>query len=235
MAGLKVWVTRTAPGAERTADAVRKAGFEPVVSPLLIADPAFRAEPLDPGLDDVAALAFTSVNGLALADLTPRRDLPVFTVGDRTAQTARDRGFTEVVSANGDAGDLARLIATQWGQRSGLLLVATAARPAADLAALLADHASDRIRVRTIAVYGTIETTDPLPAAFDIALMHSTRAAEVLARRLPVGAAAGRIAIALSDAVAAPLHPLGFAELRIAAHPDERSLIAALGKAPPAV
>lgn len=229
--GRRVWITRTAPGADRTAEAVRAAGFDPVVSPLLVADPDFVVGDVTPLIADVAALAFTSVNGLAFADLTPRRDWPVFCVGDRTAEAARDRGFANVVSANGDAAGLAELIAGAWQDRPGALLAPAAARPAADLAALLAG----RVPVRTLAVYETLESPAPLPETFDIVLVQSARAAEILARRLPPGAAQGRTAIALSEAVAAPLRTLGFTDLRLAARPDAQGLLEALGKPPPAV
>jgi uroporphyrinogen-III synthase len=229
--GKTVWITRTAPGAARTAEAVRAVGFDPVISPLLIANPDFAVGDVTSLLADVGALAFTSVNGLAFADLTPRRDWPVFAVGDRTAEAARARGFEDVVSANGDAVDLADRIAREWAGRPGALLVPTAARPAADLAALLAG----RVPVRTVAVYETLESPEPLPDAFDIVLVQSTRAAEILARRLTPDAARGRVAVALSEAVAAPLRTLGFADLRVAARPDTRGLLEALGKPPAAV
>jgi len=92
----RVWVTRAEPGAARTAVRLTALGFEPLVAPVL----AIR--PLSPAIDltDIAALAFTSVNGVAaFAARTPERDRPVFTVGDATAQAARDAGFTDVRSA----------------------------------------------------------------------------------------------------------------------------------------
>lgn len=234
--GIRVWITRTAPGAGRTADTLRQAGFEPVLAPLLVANPAFTPAEITPLLDGVAALAFTSVNGLVFCDLTPRRDWPVFAVGDRTAEVARDRGFTDVRSAGGDANDLAALIRREWPTceavaAHGVLLVPTATQPAADLAVLL----KGEVPVRAVAVYETLESPQPLPAGFDIVLVHSPRAARILARRLSPEQAAGRIAVALSQAVAAPLRALGFAELRVAARPDESSLIQALGKPIPAV
>ena len=175
--GPRVWITRTTPGADRTAQAVRALGFDPVVAPLLEVRPLARTGDYL-SLDDVAALAFTSVNGLIFADLTPRRDWPVFAVGHRTAQAARDRGFTDVRSAGGDAEDLAALIAREWGARGlargpGVLLVPGAVRPSADLAGLLAG----RVPVRSMAVYETVETAVLTPADFDIVLVHSARAA----------------------------------------------------------
>ncbi len=224
--GSLVWITRTAPGADRLADRVRAAGYEAVVSPLLTLDPDFRAP--DMALDDVVALAFTSVNGLAFADLTPRRDWPVFAVGGRTAEAARRRGFTEVVSAGGDASSLAERIAADWSGRTGVLLVPGAEQPAADLGALLVG----RVPVRTVPVYRMVETPAPAPDAFDIVLVQSARAAVALSRRLTPQAAANRIAVALSPAVAAPIRACGFADVRIAERPDENSLLEALGKAP---
>ena len=233
---LTVWITRTAPGADRTAEAVRAAGFETVVSPLLAANPAFAPAEIAPLLEGVTALAFTSVNGLAFADLTLRRDWPVFAVGDRTAEAARERGFTDVRSAGGDARDLAALIRREWpalpqGAQAGRLLVPTATRPAADLAAML----EGQVQVRAVAVYETLESPASPPGDFDIVLIHSPRAAEALARRLTPAQASGRVLVALSQACAEPLHPLGFDEIRVAAHPDEASLLQALGKPPTAV
>lgn len=226
--GPRVWITRTAPGADRLAHRVREAGFDPIVSPLLMTDPDFPTPDLTSVLDEVAALAFTSVNGLRFADLAPRRDWPVFTVGDRTAEAARAKGFTDVVSADGDARMLAEIIAAHWGDRTGVVLVPGAERPAADLAVLLAY----RVPVRSLAVYRTIEATAPVPAAFDSVLIQSVRAAETLALKLPPEHAAGKIAVALSPAIAEPIRSTGFAEIRTAALPNENSLLTALGNPP---
>jgi uroporphyrinogen-III synthase len=229
--GVRVWITRTQPGADRTAVAVREAGFDPVVAALLAVRSLEPAEDIATVVDGIAALAFTSVNGLAFADLIPRRDWPVFAVGDRTAEAARQRGFQTVISAGGDARDLTALIASEWRGRNGALLIPTAAQPAADMGALL----QGRVPTRTVAIYETVETQTALPEDFDIVLIHSVRAAQILARRLEPSAAHGRTAIALSKAIAAPLRSLGFADLRIPLRPDEAGLLEALGKAPPAV
>lgn len=85
--------------------------------------------------------------------------------------------------------------------------------------------------MRSLPVYRMIESAAPTPEAFDIVLLQSARAAEVLARRLTQDDAANRTAVALSPAVAAPIRALDFAEVRLAARPDENSLMEALGKA----
>jgi len=61
-------------------------------------------------LSGVQALVFTSANGArAFAAASPRRDVAVFAVGDRTAATARALGFGDVISAGGDVAHLAAL------------------------------------------------------------------------------------------------------------------------------
>lgn len=222
--GRRVWVTRARPDADRTADRLTALGYEPVMQPLL------QVVDLDlppPDLDGIAALAFTSRNGVrAFAGLTPRRDRPVFTVGDATAQACREEGFAEVISADGDATGLGRLIA-QTGP-DGPVLWPTARAPGADLTGLAAPA-----RVVALAVYETVEAPIGPPPAFDAVLLHSARAAGALSARLSPDAARGRLAVALSPAVAAALSGLPFAEVRIAAAPDEAALLEALGKVRP--
>ena len=83
----------------------------PAVAPLLAIRPIPQPAP---DLTGVAALAFTSANGVAaFAALTPDRSRPVFTVGDATAQAARAAGFARVESAGGDLDRLAALITAQ--------------------------------------------------------------------------------------------------------------------------
>ena len=215
----RVWVTRAEPGAARTAARLTALGFEPLVAPLL----AIR--PLAPLIDltGVAALAFTSVNGVtAFSALTASRDKSVFAVGDATAEAARGAGFTDVHSASGDAPALARLISE--AEFRGGVLAPGAAEPAADLAALLAGEAE----VRALAVYEAVETGVPAPAGFDAVLVHSPRAARALA--MHAWALDDQLAVAISAAAAEPLEDLGLREVRIAAAPTDAALIEGLGE-----
>ena len=126
---MRVWVTRTEPGASDTARALREAGHEPVVAPVLAVRPIPDAV-LD--LAGVTALAFTSRNGAAaFAAICPRRELPVFTTGEATAGEARALGFCDVTSADGDVTALADLIARH---APDLVLHAGARDAAGDLA-----------------------------------------------------------------------------------------------------
>jgi uroporphyrinogen-III synthase len=221
----RVWITRAQPGAARTAARLTALGFEPVVAPLLALRPLPDALDAAPDLASVAALAFTSPNGVsAFAALTPDlRDLPVFAVGDATAEAAREAGFADARSAAGDVHDLARLIAAT--PIDGLILAPGAREPAGDLPALLPDHA-----VQRLPVYAAEETDAAVPADFDAVLLHSPRAARALAAILIPDAAQNRLAVCISAAAAAPLHAFSFAEIRTASAPDETSMLTALGK-----
>lgn len=217
----RVWITRAAPGAERTADRLTALGFTPLAAPLL----TIRPLEVTPDLKGVQALAFTSRNGVAaFADRSPDRTLPVFAVGDATAAAARTAGFTDVRSADGDLAALAALIRIEG---PGLtILHPRAARPAGDLAALVGAAA----QITPLAVYDAVETDVAPPEAWDAVLIHSPRAARALAARLTPDAAPNRVASAISPAAAEPLSALPFGEIRVAATPTETALLATLGK-----
>ncbi len=225
----RVWVTRAEPGAARTADRLTARGFTPIIAPLLALSALPDALDAAPDPAAVAALALTSPNGVeAFAPLIPRfRHHLVFAVGDATAEAARAAGFADVRSAAGDIHALARLIAAE--APPGPLLAPGAREPAGDLPALLPDRP-----VQRLPVYAAFETHAPAPEPFDAVMLHSPRAARalasILAADLPRAASSGRIAICISEAAAAPLRPFDFAQIRIAATPDEPAMLSALGK-----
>lgn len=193
------------------------------MEPLLAIRPLPRAAP---DLTGIAALAFTSRNGVdAFAALSDDRSRPVFTVGDATAEAARAAGFDPVHSAAGALGELARLLAEA---APGPVLAPGALEPAGDLAALLAG----RVEVRALPVYEAVGTAAAAPAAFDAVLIHSPRAARALAA---LGPFAGQAAVVISDAAAAALADTPGLEIRVAARPDEAALFEALGKPAPRV
>ncbi|MET4684148.1 uroporphyrinogen-III synthase [Brevundimonas faecalis] len=224
----RVWITRAQPGAARTAERLAALGFQPLIQPLLTIRPLPQALDQAPDPATVAALAFTSPNGVeAFAALTPLwRDRPVFAVGDATAEAARAVGFLDARSAAGDIHALARLIAAtpRAGWNGETILAPGAREPAGDLPALL----PDRIVVR-LPVYAAIETEASAPGDFDAVLLHSPRAARALAAKVAPDVAL-RLAICISAAAAAPLAPLNFQEIRVADTPDDASMLSALGK-----
>jgi len=224
----RIWVTRASPGAEETAERLRAMSLPVLVDPLLA------VVPLTPSidLDGVAALAFTSVNGVeAFARLSADRSRPVFAVGDRTARAAREAGFAEVVSADGDVEALAALIASQAGRIAGAVLNPGAKEPAGDLVSLLA---AAGLTVRRAAVYRTVER-EPQPdtlaqlGTMAAVLLHSPRAAAQLAKVLKAHPAPSLRALCLSPSVAMALGTADqdgrLASVTSAPHPTETALL----------
>ena len=128
----KIWITRAQPGADATAERVRALGHEAIVAPLLAVKPL---ADVDIDLRGVAALAFTSANGVrAFADKSPRRDLTVFAVGPATAEAAKTAGFGTIETADGDSSALAAKVAATLKPDDGPLLHVAGSVAAGDLA-----------------------------------------------------------------------------------------------------
>jgi uroporphyrinogen-III synthase len=202
----RIWITRAQPGADVTAERVRALGHDAVVAPLL----AVKVLPdIAVDLRGVAALAFTSANGVrAFADASGERSLKVFAVGAATAQAARSAGFKSVLSADGDVEALAEGIAVRRGELRGAVLHPGAAEPAGDLAGALEKHG---VEARRLILYETapvaLEAIDAegLARSSDAVLLHSPRAAQVLAKVLKAHPAPHLRALGLSKAVVKPL------------------------------
>jgi len=140
---MRLLVTRPQEDAERTAQALRARGHEALLAPLL------RIEPVDADLaGDWTGVLMTSANAArALEGRAPElRSVPVLTVGDRTAEAARESGFTAVTSAGGALGDLVALAAATMRGNNAQLLYLAGRHRSGDLANELVRHG---IAVRT--------------------------------------------------------------------------------------
>jgi len=203
----RVWITRARPGAEATAARLEALGHVPLIDPLL----EVRDLPWTAALAGVGALAFTSRNGVAaFARASAERGLPVFAVGAATAHLAAEAGFVSIESAEGDVADLAGLIAARRGAFTGAVLHPAAAEPAGDLVSPLVRAG---VEASSVAVYESVARApaDQTLAALDdlvAVLLHSPKAARVLAGLLAGRPAPGLRALCLSPAVAAPLSAL---------------------------
>jgi len=143
----------------------------------------------------------------AFADLSPERAIRVFAVGAATAEAARAAGFKLVLSADGDVEALAAGIGQRRGELRGAVLHAGALEPAGDLVGALE---AQGVTARRLVLYETVPVTLAPEAAAqlvtcDAVLLHSPRAAQVLAVLLKANPAPKLRALGLSKAVVRPL------------------------------
>ncbi|CAM9910019.1 unnamed protein product [Phaeothamnion confervicola] len=231
---MRLLVTRPEPDGEQTAADLRAMGHEVWLAPMLRIETIANA---DLGDGPWAAILLTSANG-ARAIATHKRHgeiaaLPVLAVGRSSAQAAREAGFVDASSADGDGHDLARLAAERFaGSRRPLLYLSGEDR-ARDLAA---DLASYGLAVRTVPVYRAAKTVH-FPSSVRAALeaggldgvLHfSRRSVEsyVLCARGLLDQALAPVHYCLSERAAEPLRAAGAVDVRVAPRPDETALIA---------
>jgi len=230
---MRVLVTRPMPDGERTAATLRGRGYDVLVAPLM------QVAPIAADLSgDWSAVIISSANAVRALDapqIASLNKLPLLAVGQRSADVAREAGFTNVRSANGDAGDLIRLVASHADQAATYLYLAGEDR-AADVEGALAKRG---IKARTLIVYKSVtlayppELVDALrDREIDLALHFSRRSAEnyvngAKASGLEQMAWAPRH-FCLSAQVAEPLRAAGVGQISVAPDPNEAALLAIL-------
>lgn len=233
---MRILVTRPEEDAQRTAANLRSRGHTVLIAPLL--EIHLREGP-EIVLDGVQALVVTSANGIrALAPRCARRDLPVFTVGPQSAQTARACGFGNVKSADGDAAVLAEAVGRWARPEDGALFHPHGAQTRGHLAERLG---AGGFEVRGETLYEAVPVrTLPAPVeaalrthALDAVLLYSPRSARTFREALATAglerACADVMACCISPATAKALDGLAFRQVRVAAHPDEDGLLGLLG------
>ena len=242
---MAVLVTRPHPDGEATAEALRVRGFEVLLAPML------RFEPVPFHDDDEAlydAVIVTSANALrAIAGEFEGHwilKLPLFVVGEHTAASARDAGFTKVISAKGDAEALRKLllacVKAKQLKKSATLLYLAGADLARDLAAELGEKGFTVITHTTYRMVPVSRLPQDVCDAFMAhgieAVLHYSRRS---ARAFLDAARAGGVEISalalpqccISASVAAILHDAGATQAMTATSPDENALFEALDRA----
>ena len=232
---MRLLVTRPRSEGEALAVRLHDVGIETLLEPMLDLVP-LPHQPLD--LEGVQGVLLTSRGAArALADATPNRDLAIFAVGDATAGVARQLGFGEVTSADGDAAALAKLVRDGADPAKGALLHVRGAHTAGDLAGELS---ASGFTVREAVLYearpaeqlstGCAEALRS--GALDGALFFSPRSAETfvnLVRMAGLEATAARLdAYCLSDAVAKAAADLGWGCVIVSPSPDLEAMIGLL-------
>lgn len=226
-------VTRPEPDASDTAARLEALGIAPVLHPLLSLEPL----PAElPHAASLSAIAVTSANALrALATIgaiAPYRHLPVYAVGDRTADVADELGFAMVTSAGGAISDLVDLLAR--AKITGTIFYPSGRDRSSDLARSLDPFGHT---VLTVPVYAM----NPVPlldeavvtairdGSIVAALFYSRRTAETFVRlsqglfdtdtHKMVGM------LCLSEAVAEPLIDAHFVRIGLAESPNEDAMM----------
>ena len=175
---LRVAITRAQPEADRTAERVRARGAEAIVAPLLTIVPCG----YDTSTSGAQAIIFTSTNGVrAFPDARGARERLVLAVGDATANAAREAGFINVRSADGDANALVDLAKRELDPANGKLVHVSGDHVGGDVSGKLraAGFSVDwRLAYASIAA---MVLPDVLLGPLDVMLFHSTRAAETFA------------------------------------------------------
>ena len=229
---MRVVLTRPHDDSERTAAALRACGHEVLIAPLL------RVEPVAAELrTNWGGVIVTSANAATAIAAHPAREglikLPVFAVGKRSADAARQAGFTDITVAGGDVRDLLRTIVERSADAKGPLLYLAGEDRAGDL---IGDLTVRGIAAEMAVVYRAAA------APFSAGLIKAFKAKEVdavlhfskrSAESYLAGAKAVRITppalavrhFCLSAPIAEPLRNAGAADVAIAKRPDEAAMI----------
>ncbi|MET0361735.1 MAG: uroporphyrinogen-III synthase [Sphingobium sp.] len=172
-----VLVLRPEPGAARTGEALAKAGFRPVLYPLFAVEAVDWTPPDPAGFD---AVLITSANAMRLGGpgLARYARLPLYAVGEASANAAERAGFQAAIRGGGNA------------ERTLPLLVAAGHSRVLHLCGReVRDQDDHGLSIVRVPVYGTLphgdaeELARALPRERGIvALVHSPRAGERLSQ-----------------------------------------------------
>jgi uroporphyrinogen-III synthase len=238
-------VTRPEPDNEVTAAALRAKGFEVLLSPMLRFEPV--AFEVDPDAR-VGAVVVTSANALRALAGNPVREsllkLPVFAVGEHTAEAARQANFQNVIAAGGDAAALRDLmvksVRAKTLTKAATVLYLAGADLSRDLAGELGDRGFDVVtatsyRMAPVANLSR-EVCDAFAAHRIAAVLHySRRSARAFLEAVRIGgveiSALAILQCCISDAVASILRDAGAPQIAVARSPDEIALFEVLDRA----
>ncbi len=234
MGGIGVLITRTQPGAERTAATLRGLGYTALISPVLT---VCSSQNPAPPLYDIQAMISTSAHGVAAIAKAPgARDLPLYCLAGASVDTARQKGFNGPLHADAQtARELGETALKTLDPDKGPVLWVRGRHFAFDMKAALT---SQGFTVREWQGYEahpagalTEEACQAIrQGVIKAALFHSARGAKTflaLARQSALDLA-GITAIAMSAEIATGLENKGFLQVNRAIVPGEAAMIGAL-------
>ena len=241
---MAILVTRPEPDNAATAAALRTKGLEVLLAPMLRFEPVAFHDDADARY---SAIIVTSANALRAIEahlaghLLP---LPVFAVGERTAEAARHAGFRDVMVADGNAAALRELITASVRARTlkkaSTLLYLAGADLAGDLAGELGERGFSVVTHTTYRMIPVLRLPQGACDAFaanriEAVLHYSRRSARAFLDAVrAAGVEISALAIpqcCISDAVAQVVREVGATQVLVARSPDENGLFEALDRA----
>lgn len=230
---LRVLITRPKADAEALRADVEGLGFDVVVEPLLDIVPVSAALP---DLDRVQALVLTSRHAVPALPHQAKQKT-IYAVGEATAEAAGASGCLHVMTADGNAHELARLLVERCRPNDGTILHLSGDVTRPGMMETLETHGFDYERV---IVYRAV-SSDKLSSAIEAewragtigaVLLFSPRTAEILVRLLCQSGLGSYVdttaAICLSEAAAAPCKVLKWRSVHVATRPEKQALLKAL-------
>ncbi len=238
---IHVLVTRPIAQALKTRSRLEARGHRVAMAPLL--EIVFRTCP-DIDADRYGAILVTSANGVEglvhQQNGASFRALPLYAVGDRTAQAAEQCGWTDIRSASGTVDELAALVSDDMPADPFALLYAAGVDRTGDLAGALRARGYDVdvvevYEARTVPILPGPIVDDLRNGRIDCVLLYSVRTARTFvealkASRLSDTVGGLRIGV-LSEPIAEVIRASGYREVIVAGEANEPALLKALGLA----
>lgn len=228
----RVLVTRAREDAERTAEELRRRGFAPLIAPVL--EIAATGAPIPAETFD--AVLATSARAIQFVEGLAALRAPFFVVGGKTAQALSARG-AQVEASAPDVAALTLLLGARFSAPARFLYLAGHDRKD-DLESFLRARGHAATVVETYEARAAAALAEEARAALaagemEAALHYSARSASIFlaladAAGVPATLRARVTHFALSEDVARVLRAAGCANVRVAAAPDQASLLAAL-------
>lgn len=232
----RVLITRPKADAEALAQEIQQKNYDIFCQPLI--EIIYHEENLSLSKTQYAGIIFTSKNAVrAFCQNTQDRDLPVLTVGDQTRAEVRAAGFKQVQSAGGGVADLIKLLSHQQAKKPYLycrgkhishpLKGAVTAVPIEEVTLY---HAEKQQKISDKCV-GLIKA-----GSFSYVLFFSKRTAESFVdfvlthpdKEVLENGLKSSKALCLGASMIEYVSILPWQEIKLARHPDRKSLLALL-------
>lgn len=236
---MRILVTRGREEALRTAEKLTASGHQPILSPVIDMCPTGAAWPS--GIAD--AVVATSAAAFDLAQFPDDYPLPearrlmrLFAVGAKTAEAARQRGFTGEAVVTADAKDLATALTSALTPPARLIYLAGHDRKP-DLESSCSAAGLTIVPIEIYEARGATHLSDEVVAGFahdaiDVVLHYSRRSAEIflaLAAAAEINVTHVRH-VAISADAAEPLQAAACQTIAIAGEPKEQAILALLSE-----